>query len=106
MRSLALSHQQYSDKIVECWGFDCLYHDDDPDKWKQWAQSNPAKKLFIYFGNGGTAGRSRILKTKAAALSNVIVDGNDALDHNQVPVRHGVTRLKALYEPEGSRDKL
>lgn len=95
MRQIASTPQKYADKITECWGFDCLYHDIDLTAWVAWARANPDKRLFIHFGDGGTAERSRRLQASARGLSNVSVDGAESLEHNKVPITHWQKRLRA-----------
>jgi outer membrane protein OmpA-like peptidoglycan-associated protein len=95
MREIAMTPQKYVDKIRQCWGFDCLYNKGDETAWARWAKANPDKQLFIHFGNGGTAEKSRTLQANAKGLSNVWVDGSETLDHNHVPITHWQKRLEA-----------
>lgn len=95
MRQIANTPQKYLDKIQQFWGFDCLYNKGDEQAWFNWARSNADKKLFIRYGNGGTAEKSRKLKVMARRLSNVSVDGSESLGHNQVPITHWTNFLRA-----------
>ena len=93
----------YADKIVECWGFDCLYANkpDDPEKerkqawlageWARWASSHQDAKLYIYY-LGSTKGTSE--KLKAKNLPNVFVERSTAPDHCQVPITHWQKRIR------------
>jgi hypothetical protein len=96
MRQIALTPQKYLDQLQQYWGFDCLYDDADATLWVGWAKANPSKSLFIHFGNGGTAARSRTLQVNAHAqgLSNISVDGSENVDHNHVPITHWQDRLR------------
>ena len=95
MLKIATTPQRYLDKVQQFWGFDCLYNTGVEDAWFNWAKSNPDKKLFIRFGNGGTAEKSRKLKAMARRLTNVSVDGSESLVHNQVPITHWTNFLRA-----------
>jgi hypothetical protein len=95
MRHIALTPQRYLDNLQECWGFDCLYNSGDETQWVDWAKANPAKRLFIHYGNGGTAARSRQLQANAHGLSNVSVSGSESVQHNRVPITHWQERLAA-----------
>lgn len=95
MRQLALSKQRYVDNIRQCWGFDCLYNDGDETLWVDWAKANPSKRLFIDYGNGGTAARSERLRTNAKFVPNISVTGSDTFDHNHVPMRTWEKRLRS-----------
>jgi hypothetical protein len=97
MRQIALTPQPHLDKVRQYWGFDCLYDDNDPIQWANWAKGNPNKELFIHYGNGGTAARSRRLQGTATGLGlrNVTVDGSESLPHNRVPITHWHNRLRA-----------
>jgi hypothetical protein len=95
MRQIALTPQKYLDNLQECWGFDCLYNPGEETQWVDWAKANPAKRLFIHYGNGGTAPRSRQLQANAHGLSNVSVGGSESVPHNRVPITHWQERLAA-----------
>jgi hypothetical protein len=93
----------YAEKIVECWGFDCLYANkpDDPEKegkqawlageWARWANSHKTSKLYIYY-LGSTKETSE--KLKAKNLSNVFVEKSTAPGHCQVPITHWLRRIR------------
>ncbi len=93
----------YPDKIVECWGFDCLYANkpDDPEKerkqawlageWARWVSLHQDAKLYIYY-LGSTKGTSE--KLKAKNLPNVFVEKSTAPDHCQVPITHWQRRIR------------
>ncbi len=55
---------------------------------------NPCKRLFIDYGDGGTAALSKQLRAKAKDLSNVSVTGSET-NHYYVPIRNWVKRLSA-----------
>lgn len=95
MRKIALTPQKYLDNVRQFWGFDCLYNAGDETLWVDWARANPTKQLFIHFGNGGTAARSRRLQDNAKGLSNVSVDGSESVPHDRVPITHWFNRLRA-----------
>ncbi len=95
MLRIAVTPQRYLDKLQQCWGFDCLYNGGDETAWANWAKANPGKRLFIRYGNGGTAERSRRLANIAKGLSNVSVDGSESLAHNRVPITHWNNFLRA-----------
>jgi hypothetical protein len=75
----------YADRILECWGFDCLYANKPKDppavqerkqawlanEWAKWKRLHPEAKLFIYY-LGSTAGTSKKLRDKN--LPNVFVE--------------------------------
>jgi hypothetical protein len=84
MVQIAKNAQQYSNNIQQLWGFDCLYGDVEAT-WLQWAQQNSSKILFVRYGSGGTAGRSRTLQKMAARQSNINIDGDEGTPHNRVP---------------------
>jgi hypothetical protein len=84
MLQIAKNKQQYSDNIQQLWGFDCLYGDVE-SSWLQWAQQNSDKILFVRYGNGGTAERSKRLMKMAAQQSNINIDGAEGTPHNLVP---------------------
>ncbi|MGC2658574.1 MAG: hypothetical protein WA324_11510 [Bryobacteraceae bacterium] len=88
MRTIATTTQQYTDNIVELWGFDCLYDDVDPTAWTNWAKGNGQKRLIVRYGSGGTDGHSLSLQKMAAKLSNVDVQGSTGTEHNKVPVTY------------------
>lgn len=94
MLQIAKINQQYSDTIQQFWGFDCLYNKGSEDAWTDWAKGNPSKKLIIRYGNGGTDARSKTLKSLAATLGNVDVDGSTATGHNNVPQTYWVDFCK------------
>jgi hypothetical protein len=93
MREIVGFRQQYVDKIREVWGFDCFYHDEDVPFWANWAKKNPSSRLFIHYGNGGTARRSERLRATVNDWGNVAVSGPATLDHNHVPITYWRARL-------------
>jgi hypothetical protein len=93
MRLIATSGARYTDRIRECWGFDCLYNTGDETIWAQWARSRPNSRLFIHYGSGGTATRSELLRRQG--VPNVFVEGSTSLPHNNVPIKHWANRLRA-----------
>jgi outer membrane protein OmpA-like peptidoglycan-associated protein len=95
MRRIALTPQKYLPNVRQFWGFDCLYSTGDETLWVDWARANPSKQLFIHFGNGGTAPRSRRLQGNASGVSNVSVDGSESVPHDRVPITHWFNRLRA-----------
>jgi hypothetical protein len=95
MRQLASAGQRYTARIRECWGFDCLYNPCDEQTWMNWAYQRPDAKLYIHYGNGGTAKRSENLKLLARNLPNIAVEGSTRLGHNIVPITHWRNRILA-----------
>ncbi|HEY9639177.1 MAG TPA: hypothetical protein V6C57_01770 [Coleofasciculaceae cyanobacterium] len=95
MRQLATSPQQYTTRIRECWGFDCLYNTGDEQIWTKWAQQRPGAKLYIHYGNGGTAQKSENLRRIARNLPNIEVQGSTRLAHDRVPITHWRDRILA-----------
>ncbi len=97
MRLLALGQHRYSNRIRECWGFDCLYNSRDPEVWRQWAISHPNVGLFIYY-LGSTEGHSKNLqgigKPPVPPPDNVKVEKSNARYHNLVPMAHWVDRIR------------
>jgi hypothetical protein len=96
MRQLASKTQRYTSRIRECWGFDCLYNTGDEQIWTKWAQQRPDAKLYIHYGNGGTARRSENLRKMAQNLSNIEVQGSTRLGHNHVPITHWLNRIMVV----------
>lgn len=90
MRRLALSNQQSSAHIRECWGFDCLYNGGDPDLWAQWAIQHPQNRLFVYY-LGSTERLSK--KLAAKGMPNVLVQ-HSSRGHNWVPMNHWKERIE------------
>lgn len=95
MRQLATARQRYTAQIRECWGFDCLYNSGDEQIWLNWAKQRPTSKLYIHYGNGGTAKRSENLKRLAHNLPNIAIEGSTRLGHNVVPITHWRNRILA-----------
>lgn len=91
MRRLVQMTHRYSNKIRECWGFDCLYDSCDAAVWRQWALGNSNLKLFVYY-RGSTRDYSEDLRgnegPKIPRPANVTVEGSSAPSHGQVPTRH------------------
>lgn len=85
---LRLAGSNYKNKIIECWGFDCLYSGKDkfgkklftqPDKWLEWAKKNPDKRLYIYFYDSTALESQRLLRNKINQnVNNVFVKKSDA----------------------------
>jgi hypothetical protein len=95
MLSIARGHGAYENRIKQCWGFDCLYNDADPQHWADWARMHPDATLFVHYGNGGTDERSRKLAAIASRehLPNVSVSGSTSILHNSVPIKNWSGRL-------------
>jgi len=91
MRRLVQMTHRYSNKIRECWGFDCLYDSCDAAVWRQWALGNPNLKLFVYY-RGSTRDHSEDLRgngePKIPRPANVTVEGSSAPSHGEVPTTH------------------
>jgi len=96
MLAIAKVPQRYSDNIQQLWGFDCIYGDVEA-AWLQWAQQNSSKMLFVRYGNGGTATRSRKLQRMAAKQSNINIDGDEKTEHNRVPVTYWHRFMRAAH---------
>ncbi len=95
MLLLATSSQQYTPRIRECWGFDCLYGrargEEVERAWARWARSRPSAKLYISY-LASTAERSqRLMKER---LPNVFVARSTAQDHDHVPITHWKERTR------------
>jgi hypothetical protein len=99
MRQIATATNKLGGNITECWGFDCLYNDDDVAAWPGWAQQG-GKRLYIYYGDGGTAKRSKDLLAEARRqwLANltIYVDGSTSTPHVEVPIKYWRERIQAL----------
>jgi hypothetical protein len=97
MRLLMLRKHRYSNRIRECWGFDCLYNPCDPEVWRQWAICHPNVGLFIYYLDS-TKGHSEDLQGKGdppvPPPDNVKVEKSNARGHNLVPMAHWVDRIR------------
>lgn len=93
MRSAARNTVQFAAALRECWGFDCLYNSPDPTEWRDWARSNPAKKLFIYWAST-TKPLSAALN--AFGLPNVTVQNAGTNEHNRVPILHWTERINGF----------
>lgn len=94
MRQLAMSWQRYSSNIRECWGFDCLYDEDDETLWADWASSRPDARLYIYYLRD-TAERS--IKLQRQQVPNVSVERSSARGlraHYWVPITHWRYRIQ------------
>lgn len=98
MLRIALSPNRYAAHVKECWGFDCLYsgYKDNirkpenklftqPKRWIEWARSNSARKLFIYY-QSSTKKESEYLRRGKPA--NVSVEESKAQNHFWVPIAH------------------
>ena len=98
MLRIALSRNRTAANIQECWGFDCLYSGfkdnirkpenklfSHPKRWIEWARSNHAKKLFIFY-RGSTKQESEYLRARKP--SNISVEGSKAQNHFWVPLAH------------------
>jgi len=99
MRKIASGTNTLGANISQCWGFDCLYSDDDVPTWLSWANQG-GKRVYIYYGNGGTETRATALWREARRqwLSNltIYVEGSSSLDHNHVPITYWRQRIEAL----------
>jgi hypothetical protein len=99
MRLLASSSQRHTTRIQECWGFDCLYNQNDPERWAKWAKSHPDARLYIYYrGHKSTEANSTRLRRQR--LPNVFVEGATPLveratdGHFLVPITYWRQRLQ------------
>jgi hypothetical protein len=92
MRTLVGMTHRYSDKIRECWGFDCLYGDIRvPNAWRTWARSHPAAKLYVYFLCSTATNSKHLQGTGDPAIAppaNVTVEFSRAPSHSRVPITH------------------
>jgi hypothetical protein len=97
MRQLALSKNNYSPKIKECWGFDCTYFNGDDTEWARWAKMNPTSRLYIYYATQKPTYWATRLKARAKTmgLSNVLVEKSTTQNHFKVPLSHWESRIKA-----------
>ena len=95
MRQVVLTSQRYSSNIRECWGFDCLYDDDDlVATWADWAWFHPDSKLYIYYLSD-TEDNSKQLQRQQ--LPNVFVERSPARGlkaHYWVPANHWRYRIQ------------
>ncbi len=94
MRQAVLTCQRYSLNIRECWGFDCLYEDDDGTFWTEWAWSRPDSRLYIYYLSG-TEDNSKQLQRQS--LPNVYIERSTARGlraHYWVPATHWRYRIQ------------
>jgi hypothetical protein len=121
MLRINLRQDHYTQRIRECWGFDCLYSGRNkqtgtkyftiPRYWMNWAKANKDKKLFIYYLNTtaehSTAEESRYLERHAGYLGNVFVNKSSAKSfvfkgerisgHSMVPITHWKNRLQNTW---------
>ncbi len=81
----------FADKVIECWGFDCLYGIGVDAAWANWARSHSHAKLFIYY-LGSTESNSK--KLRAKNLHNVFVERSSARGHYWVPKAHWRHRIQ------------
>jgi hypothetical protein len=125
MRQIALRKNRYTNNILECWGFDCLYGDaPETNQWAWWAKSNQDKNLYVYYCDSrgkrdprkncsSTKSNSENLKRKAAAdgLKNIQVERSTASEdvrvekstanaHFWVPLAHLKERIQKTTFPE------
>jgi hypothetical protein len=90
MRRFAMSPGVYAGRVVEVWGFDCLYNQGDETAWAQWARARPTARVYVYY-LGSTATRSRLLGQQG--VPNVHVERSTAANHDHVPIKHWGLRL-------------
>ncbi|OUL28942.1 hypothetical protein BV378_07005 [Nostoc sp. RF31YmG] len=97
MRQLALSKNNYSPHIKQCWGFDCTYFDRDDTEWARWAKMNPTSRLYIYYATEKPTYWATRLQAQARTmrLSNVLVEKSPTQNHFKVPLSHWESRIKA-----------
>jgi hypothetical protein len=108
MLRLARSGDAAAGRIVECWGFDCLYsgrHREtreklytQPRQWLAWAKANRGKKLYVYYGSS-TAQEARWLRGQApnVVVTQTTARGKGGLGaHYWVPAEHWVERIEGL----------
>lgn len=91
----------YGPKIVECWGFDCIYYP-VTKVWFNWAAKNANRKLFIYY-QSSTEGNSKQLDTLARKLSNVFVKRSPAKNHYWVVKEHLKERIMKIGDSSVSK---
>lgn len=84
----------YGPKILECWGFDCLYGK-VTDAWLKWASKNGNKKLMIYY-QSSTEGNSILLQRNSKKLPNVFVRKSGAKNHYWVVREHLKDRVTKI----------
>jgi len=120
MLKLALGKNR--NKVIEIWGFDCLYSGymrdklirkklfTQPNTWLQWAKKNPDKRLYIYYYRSTELESQQLMRGKInQKLNNVVVKKSDApifmkksgvtknIDpHYWVPITHLQERLSQL----------
>jgi hypothetical protein len=111
LKIATLENPIYGAKILECWGFDCLYGK-VTDLWHRWASKNSGKKLMIYY-QSTTEGNSTLLNRNSKKLFNVFVKKSPARNHYWVVKEHlkdrviriGQTNLtKPNFENIGTAD--
>jgi hypothetical protein len=97
MRPLANRQHKYSNRIRECWGFDCLYSPCDAEVWRTWAIGHPNARLYVYYLSS-TAAQSKALQGTAGDMvpppANVVVQRSNAAYHNVVPAKHLKDRIQ------------
>lgn len=103
MLKLAIGNNK--SKIVELWGFDCLYSGynkkttprqklfTQPVAWLNWAKINPDKRLYIYYHNTTKEESKKLLdKRQKPKASNISVK---MLDTSYAKIKvEGKTRYK------------
>ena len=96
MRSAALNTVKFASNLRECWGFDCMYNGNDPAEWRKWAQSNPDKKLFVYWAST-TRNYSTALQN--FAQPNISIQHSSTNEHNRVPITYWSERIMGFNGP-------
>jgi hypothetical protein len=96
MRQIALAKNNYSQKIKECWGFDCTYSGSDID-WVKWAKINPNSRLYVY--SATKTPRYYAIKLEAESkkmrLSNILFEKSTTQNHFKVPLAHWRSRIES-----------
>jgi LAS superfamily LD-carboxypeptidase LdcB len=101
---LKLATSNNKTKLIECWGFDCLYG--GADKWLKWAMKNPNKRLYMYYYDSPgkiPARECNLLRSNIInkGINNVYVEGlkmkkTSINPHFLIPIKYWQDRLSKL----------
>ncbi|MBL7798432.1 MAG: D-alanyl-D-alanine carboxypeptidase family protein [Saprospiraceae bacterium] len=90
MRRIVFLKDQFALRVQECWGFDSLYG--GVSAWRQWAKSNPDKRLYVYY-LGSTEQYAKDLQKNSPP--NVQVQ-RSSKGHFWVPKLHLQERIRGI----------
>ncbi len=78
--------------LVNCWGYESLYHDVDVPFWRAWARDHESSRLLLFYRPHNSPDNAEMVdrcKTLGAlGLANVVATPSNAISHMLVPVTH------------------